>query len=154
MKAFSTSFVLLTVVVCGVAAQGNCVLMTSVFPTLRENTEVLRPGKIGVHEDDQTLDALVNRGGWVNPEDLIPMPQCIAQQNYSSWLGAITKCTDKRCTSHFGVICTHHQWLTQLSCLSTEISSEMVRAYLPYCSRSVLAKAQLYRWIRTVTDRT
>lgn len=154
MKAFSTSFVLLTVVVCSVAAQGNCVLMTPVFPILRENTEVLHPGKIGVHEDDQTLDTLVNRGGWVNPEDLIPMPQCIAQQNYSSWLGAITKCTGKRCTSHFGVICTHHQWLTQLSCLSTEISSEIVRAYLPYCSRSVLAKAQLYRWIRTVTDRT
>jgi hypothetical protein len=128
--------------------------MTLVSPILREKTEILHPAKIGVRRDDQTLDTLVNRGGWVNPEDLIPMPQCIAQQNHSSWLGAITKCTGKRCTSHFGVICTHHQWLTQLSCLSTEISTDIVRAYLPYCSRSVLAKAQLYQWIRTVTGRT
>jgi len=82
------------------------------------------------------------------------MPQCIAQQDQSSWLSAMTKCTSRRCTSHFGVICTHHQWLTQLSCLSIEFSSDMVRAYVPYCSRSVLSKAQLFRWIHTITGRT
>ena len=63
MKAFSTSFVLLRVVVCSVAAQGNCVLMTPVSPMLREKTEVLHPAKIGVRNDDQTLDTLANRGG-------------------------------------------------------------------------------------------
>jgi hypothetical protein len=52
------------------------------------------------------------------------------------------------------VICTHHQWLTQLSCLSTAFSPELVKNYLPYCSRAVLAKAQLYKWVRQVTGRT
>lgn len=82
------------------------------------------------------------------------MPQCIAQQDPSAWLNTMTKCTHQRCTSHFGIICTHHQWLTELSCLSTEFSPDVVRAYLPYCSRSVLAKAQLYNWIRSATGRT
>lgn len=66
----------------------------------------------------------------------------------------MTKCTYKQCTRHFGVICTHHQWLTQLSCLSTEVSPNLVNRYLPYCGRSVLAKAQLFHWIREVTGRT
>ncbi|CAM1511901.1 Fc.00g094140.m01.CDS01 [Cosmosporella sp. VM-42] len=91
---------------------------------------------------------------WIHPEDLIPMPQCIAQQDQSTWLSTMTKCTRKRCTSRFGVICLHHQWLTQLSCLSTEFSSDAIKDYLPYCSRSVLAKAQLYHWIRSTTGRT
>ncbi|ORY18257.1 hypothetical protein BCR34DRAFT_362196 [Clohesyomyces aquaticus] len=95
-----------------------------------------------------------NRGGWVNPEDLPPMPQCIAQQDQSAWLGAMTKCTEKKCTRHFGLICTHHQWLTQLSCLSTEFSSDLARLYLPYCGRSILAKAQLYQWIHQIAGRT
>ncbi|KAJ6014446.1 hypothetical protein N7540_009037 [Penicillium herquei] len=95
-----------------------------------------------------------NRNGWVNPEDLSPMPQCIAQQDQSIWLNTMTNCTKQRCTSHFGVICTHHQWLTQLSCLSSSFSSDVVANYLPYCGRSILAKAQLYSWIRTITGRT
>lgn len=96
-----------------------------------------------------------NRNGWVNPEDLAPMPQCIAQQDQKTWLDAMTRCTDRQCTRHFGpLICTHHQWLTQLSCLSTAFSPEVVEGYLAYCSRSILAKAQLYQWIRQVTDRT
>ncbi|KAJ5875984.1 uncharacterized protein N7529_001568 [Penicillium soppii] len=66
----------------------------------------------------------------------------------------MTKCTGKRCTSHFGVICTHHQWLTELSCLNVAFPSSIIESYLPYCSRSVLAKAQLYLWIRKVTSRT
>jgi hypothetical protein len=82
------------------------------------------------------------------------MPQCIAQQDHSTWLSTITECTNKQCSRHFGVICTHHQWETQLSCLSTGFSSDVVRPYLSYCGRSVLAKAQLYRWIHTVTGRT
>ncbi|KAI9147517.1 hypothetical protein HJFPF1_12543 [Paramyrothecium foliicola] len=122
----------------------------------------------GVRADNQdpisTLDrtthdrdyarALANFDGWINPEDLVPMPQCVAQQDQSTWLSAMTKCTSKRCTSHFGIICTHHQWLTQLSCLSVEFPPEVVRVYLPYCSRSVLAKAQLYHWISDATGRT
>ncbi|EEU35691.1 uncharacterized protein NECHADRAFT_54398, partial [Fusarium vanettenii 77-13-4] len=95
-----------------------------------------------------------NFNGWVNPEDLVPMPQCVAQQDQSAWLKAMTACTHLRCTSHFGIICTHRQWLTELSCLSTEFSPSAIKDYLPYCSRSVLAKAQLYHWIRNVTGRT
>ncbi|KAF2714403.1 hypothetical protein K504DRAFT_420198 [Pleomassaria siparia CBS 279.74] len=95
-----------------------------------------------------------NRNGWVNPEDLVPMPQCIAQQDQTTWLSAMTKCTRKQCTRHFGIICTHHQWLTQLSCLSTEFSSDVVKIYIDYCSRSILAKAQLYLWILGITGRT
>ncbi|KAF2108916.1 hypothetical protein BDV96DRAFT_255087 [Lophiotrema nucula] len=129
--------VLLTVGICRVAAQ-----------------EPLHPAKVTLNKDDRNLTPLVNRNGWVNPEDLISMPQCIAQQDQSAWLSTMTKCTSKQCTSHFGVICTHHQWLTQLSCLSTGFSSDVVEAYLSYCSRSVLAKAQLFRWIHTITGRT
>ncbi|GAA86248.1 similar to An07g04360 [Aspergillus luchuensis IFO 4308] len=67
-----------------------------------------------------------NYNGWVNPEDLRPMPQCIAQQDQSTWLEILTKCTAKRCTSHFGFICTHHQWLTHLGCLSVAFSSDVI----------------------------
>jgi hypothetical protein len=83
------------------------------------------------------------------------MPQCIAQQDQSAWLAALTTCTYKQCTRHFGpLICTRHQWLTQLSCLSMAFSPDVVRGYLPYCSRSILAKAQLYAWVRGITGRT
>ncbi|KAJ3496977.1 hypothetical protein NLG97_g2255 [Lecanicillium saksenae] len=92
--------------------------------------------------------------GWVNPEDVAPMPQCIAQQDRSAWLGAMTKCTQQRCTSHFAFICTNLQWLTQLSCLSVELSPNVIENYISYCERSILAKAQLYHWVRNVTDRT
>lgn len=138
----------------GVATQGNPLSIASASSILRKTAETLHTAKIGPDEKSQTLGPLVNRNSWMNPEDLTPMPQCIAQQDQSSWLSAMTKCTSRRCTSHFGVICTHHQWLTQLSCLSTGFSSNFVRAYLPYCSPSVLAKAQLFRWIHTVTGRT
>ncbi|KAH6706497.1 hypothetical protein BKA61DRAFT_739410 [Leptodontidium sp. MPI-SDFR-AT-0119] len=107
-----------------------------------------------ISKGDHTLAPLNNRNGFVNPEDLAPMPQCIAQQDQSTWLSAMTKCTSKRCTRHFGIICTHHQWLTQLSCLSTEFSSDVIEGYVPYCSRSVLAKAQLYLWTYRITGRT
>ncbi|PYH75615.1 hypothetical protein BO82DRAFT_359881 [Aspergillus uvarum CBS 121591] len=65
----------------------------------------------------------------------------------------MTKCTSKRCTRHFGIICTHHQWLTQLSCLSVEFSPDVIASYFRYCSRSTLAKAQLYQWVRRITGR-
>lgn len=81
------------------------------------------------------------------------MPQCIAQQDQSTWLNTMTKCTSHRCTNWF-IWCTHQQWLTQLGCLKTELSSDVMARYLPYCSRSVLAKAQLYQWIRATTGRT
>ncbi|KAF9736472.1 hypothetical protein PMIN01_04251 [Paraphaeosphaeria minitans] len=81
------------------------------------------------------------------------MPQCIAQQDQAGWLSTMARCTSKQCTRHFGVICTHHQRLTQLSFLSTEFSPEMLRPYLTVCSRSVLAKAQLFNWIYNITGR-
>lgn len=105
-------------------------------------------------ENDAIITPFNNYGGWVNPEDLTPMPQCIAQQDQSAWLETMTKCTGKRCTRHFGVFCTHHQWLTELTCLNAGFSFDVLRQYLPYCSRSVLAKAQLYQWIHEITGRT
>ncbi|KAI0188808.1 hypothetical protein EV127DRAFT_117508 [Xylaria flabelliformis] len=81
------------------------------------------------------------------------MPQCIAQQDQSPWLSTMTKCTGHRCTNWF-IWCTHQQWLTQLTCLKTEFSHDVIAPYLQYCGRSILAKAQLYQWIRAVTGRT
>lgn len=82
------------------------------------------------------------------------MPQCIAQQDPSAWLRTMTKCTRQQCTSHFLFICTRRQWLTELSCLSVEFSPSAIESYIPYCSRSILALAQLYHWIQTTTSRT
>ncbi|KAJ8121450.1 hypothetical protein ONZ43_g2101 [Nemania bipapillata] len=101
---------------------------------------------------DRPLNPLKIYDGWVNPEDLAPMPQCIAQQDQSAWLSAMTKCTSHRCTDWF-IWCTHQQWLTQLSCLKTEFSPNIIAHYLPYCGRSLLAEAQLYQWIHTITGR-
>ncbi|KAF2489754.1 hypothetical protein BU16DRAFT_575396 [Lophium mytilinum] len=137
MRIYSPWLVLLTAAVCGVTAK-----------------EVIHTASLNFDGAGHNLSSQNNRGGWVNPEDLTPMPQCIAQQDQSTWLSAMTQCTGKRCTSHFGVFCTHHQWLTQLSCLSTAFSSDVIKGYLPYCSRSVLAKAQLYVWVREHTGRT
>lgn len=81
------------------------------------------------------------------------MPQCIAQQDQSAWLGAMTANTWNRCTRHFGIICTRHQYQIQLSGLRASFSPELVDGYLAYCSRSVLAKAQLYQWILRITGR-
>lgn len=117
-------------------------------------TEALHTTTVRSNGEGPTLTPQNNYNGWVNPEDLVPMPQCIAQQDHSTWLSSMTKCTSKRCTSHFGIICTHHQWLTELSCLSIEFSADVIEGYLPYCSRSVLAKAQLYLWVRKITGRT
>ena len=116
--------------------------------------KALRPAQIRTEDESYEIGPLVNRNGWVNPEDLASMPQCIAQQDQTEWLNAMTRCTHRQCTRHFGVICTHHQWLTELSCLSIEFSPSLVSMYLPFCSRSILAKSQLIHWIRTVTDRT
>ena len=125
-----------------------------IFDTNISIAEALHTATVNSSGEGRTLTPQNNRNGWVNPEDLAPMPQCIAQQVQSTWLNTMTKCTSKRCTRHFGVICTHHQWLTQLSCLSIGFSPDVIEGYLPYCSRSVLAKAQLYLWIRTITGRT
>ncbi|KAN0113187.1 hypothetical protein V8E51_006138 [Hyaloscypha variabilis] len=116
--------------------------------------EALHSATVNSNGEDRTLTPQNSYGGWVNPEDLTPMPQCIAQQDQSTWLSTMTKCTGKRCTRHFGFICTHQQWLTELNCLSTGFSSDVIEGYLPYCNRSVLAKAQLYLWIRKITGRT
>ncbi|KAL4861978.1 hypothetical protein BDV12DRAFT_190731 [Aspergillus spectabilis] len=93
-------------------------------------------------DHDLAISPQNNHGGWVNPEDLAPMPQCIAQQDQSAWLNAMTK-----------FICTHNQWLTQLSCLSAAFSPALIDKYFPYCDRSILAKVQLYSWIREFTGR-
>ncbi|KAL2847530.1 hypothetical protein BJY01DRAFT_246757 [Aspergillus pseudoustus] len=112
---------------------------------------------VGAHvdhnESDLDVDLQSNHHDWKNPEDLPSMPQCIAQQDQSAWLRAMTSCTRERCTSHF-IFCTHKQWLTQLSCLSTAFSPEVIQQYFPYCGRSILAKAQLYDWINIMTGRT
>jgi hypothetical protein len=121
---------------------------------LANATKALHPAETDHHEEDHTITSFENRNGWVNPEDLNAMPQCVAQQDQSAWLSAMTRCTGRQCTRHFGVVCTHHQWLTQLTCLSTAFSPETVTSYLPFCSRSVLAKAQLFRWILAATGRT
>lgn len=82
------------------------------------------------------------------------MSQCIAQQHHSIWLAVMTDCTAKQYTSHFAFICTHHQWLTELSCLRTQFSPDLLKPCLTYCSRSVLSKAQLYSWFWNITSRT
>ncbi|KAI8664757.1 hypothetical protein NCS56_00909500 [Fusarium sp. Ph1] len=131
----------------------HMLLTAEVFGVTATATGLLHDA--GEHFDNgDILDIQKNFNGWVNPEDLVPMPQCIAQQDQSAWLKTMTACTHLRCTSHFGIICTHHQWLTELSCLSTEFSPSVLKNYLPYCSRSILAKAQLYHWIRNTTGRT
>ncbi|PLB43277.1 hypothetical protein P170DRAFT_370267 [Aspergillus steynii IBT 23096] len=135
MKVFSIYLVLLIAVVYG----------ADVREALHTATAI---------PDNLTVVPQNNYNGWVNPEDLAPMPQCIAQQDQSAWLSAMTKCTSKRCTSHFTFICTHHQWLTDLSCLSVEFSSDVIKRYLPYCARSILAKEQLYQWTHKITGRT
>lgn len=131
-----------------------CCLEQSLTSSMLKTAEALRPAQTRTTDESYVIAPLVNRNGWVNPEDLAPMPQCIAQQDQSTWLNAMTRCTHRQCTRRFGVICTHHQWLTQLSCLNTEFSPEVVSQYLPLCSRSVLAKAQLFHWTRTITGRT
>ncbi|KAH8706925.1 hypothetical protein GQ44DRAFT_494358 [Phaeosphaeriaceae sp. PMI808] len=105
--------------------------------------------------ENNTLTAQNTYGGiWINPEDLTPMPQCVAQQDQSAWLSVMTECIHKVCIRHFGVICTHHQWLADLGCLRDGFAPDAVRRYMPYCGRSVLYKAQLYLWIHKYTDRT
>lgn len=145
---------LLTVRLCGPATAGTLALS---FPSNTNLTQEAT-GAIQTYSEVSNGDDLVtiqdNYDGWVNPEDLTAMPQCIAQQDPSLWLGALTQCTQKRCTAHFLFICTHSQWLTQLSCLSSAFSPDVIREYLPYCGRSVLAKAQLYHWVRNITGRT
>lgn len=114
----------------------------------------LHPTQLVSDEEPPSLTPLDTQHDWVYPETLPPMPQCIAEQDQPAWLNAMTKCTKKQCMRHFGVICTRHQWRTQLSCLNTELSPQFLEQYIEYCSRSVLKKAQLYQWIRTTTDRT
>lgn len=143
----------------GRGLQGSCEMYfppnnSIIFDANISTTEALHTATVNSNGEGRTLTPRNNYNGWVNPEDLTPMPHCIAQQDQSTWLSTMTKCTSKRCTSHFGVICTHQQWLTQLSCLSIGFSSDVIEGYLPYCGRSVLAKAQLYLWIRNITGRT
>lgn len=130
---------------------GVAVDVTGTFPS--RNT-TLHSNRLADAATNNTFLPQTTRGGWINPEDLAPMPQCIAQQDQAIWISALTKCTSRRCTSHFGAICTHHQWLTQLSCLSLAFSPDVVKRYSSYCGRSILAKAQLYQWIHTITGRT
>ncbi|KAH7399217.1 hypothetical protein DE146DRAFT_526364 [Phaeosphaeria sp. MPI-PUGE-AT-0046c] len=127
---------------------------------LRDDPLLTHPGISGIVSlneeayNDPQIEPQNNYGGWVNPEDLPPMPQCIAQQDSSAWLEVMTRCISKGCTRHFGIICTHHQWLARLDCLRTDFTTDLVRQYFPYCSRSILAKAQLFSWINTITGRT
>ncbi|KAE8135075.1 hypothetical protein BDV38DRAFT_285277 [Aspergillus pseudotamarii] len=130
------------------------VLWAAVVYGLDVREEAPQSSNSNYTEEDRTVSPQENRDGWVNPEDLASMPQCIAQQDQSTWLETMTKCTDHRCTRHFGLICTQHQWLTQLTCLSNVFSPDAIESYYAYCDRSILAKAQLYRWVRNITGRT
>lgn len=157
MKSINFCLGLLTVGVCGVDVQR--VTTSSAHQNSDTNakpTEVLHvhATRITPLDNDGIVSSFNNYGGWDNPEDLKAMPQCIAEQDQTIWLDTMTKCTGKRCTRHFGLICSHHQWLTERSCLSTGFSPDVVQGYAPYCSRSVLSKAQLYQWIRSITGRT
>jgi hypothetical protein len=156
MKLSNICFGLLSAAVCGAATEGIPLSINNylIFIANSPNEEPLYAVTLYPNEDEQGLVPQENRNGWVNPEDLTPVPQCIVQQDPSAWLNTLTQCTGKQCTRHFGVICTRHQWLTQLSCLSTGFSSDVIGHYLPYCGRSILAKAQLYRWVHGITGRT
>lgn len=154
MKVPSTCLVLSVAGAHGVAARGISPNNAIISNTSNITSEALHTAIAHPSEEDLTFTPQNNYNGWVNPEDLAAMPQCIAQQDQSAWLSVMTKCTSKRCTSHFGIICTHSQWLTQLSCLSAGFSPDVISGYLPYCGRSVLAKAQLYLWVRQITGRT
>lgn len=156
MKPAYISIVWLLGAVCALAVGSGMVSKKQIKQFTRL---ILYAGPSGVAESlsltgkHNHLDGFANHGGWVNPEDLRAMPQCIAQQDTVAWLDAMTRCTRKICINHFGKICTRHQWLTQLSCLSVEFSPGLVRSYLSWCSRSILAKAQLSSWIRVITGR-
>jgi hypothetical protein len=95
-------------------------------------------------------------GDWVDPELLPALPQCIAQRNQGYWMSAMEVCMWKRCTrrSIGNEKCLHHEYITQLSCITDQCSPDLIGRYLPYCSRSPLAKAQFYHWIVQVTGRT
>lgn len=153
MKILGVSLLLLSAAIGGGATEGIALLL-SVLPFRLTTVEVDRAASVDLSEDGLILSPQDNHGGWVNPEDLPPMPQCISQQDQAVWLSTMTRCTSKICIRHFGIICTHHQWLTQLSCLNTAFSPEVIQGYSEYCSRSVLAKAQLYQWVRKITGRT
>lgn len=149
----STCLILLTGIY-RVDAKGSFLQSPSIVSTNINTAEAIHTTTVKYNIEDGILLPQSNRNGQVNPKDLAPIPQCIAQQDQSTWLRAITKYTSKRYTSHFGFICTYHQQLTQLSCLSIAFSPDVIESYLPYYSRSVLAKAQLYQWIYIITGRT
>lgn len=154
MRISAAWFTLLAVAVGEDVVQGSSLRTTLARSGTKATEADLRPNETVTSQTKPHLTPLVAPPDWVYPETLLPMPQCIAQQDPSAWLSAMTKCTKKQCMRHFGVICTRHQWRTQLSCLNTELSPQIVQEYVSYCSRSVLAKAQVYQWIRAVTDRT
>lgn len=135
--------------------QGDDSPSPRLLPALSKATDIsLHPTELVLDEEPPLFIPLDAQHDWVYPETLPPMPQCIAEQDQAAWLNAMTRCTRKQCMRHFGVICTRHQWRTQLSCLNTEISPQLLEQYIDSCSRSVLKKAQLYQWIRATTDRT
>ncbi|GAD92445.1 hypothetical protein PMAA_074980 [Paecilomyces variotii No. 5] len=122
MKLFSTCLFLLT---AAVSARGISLLENSViFDTNSRAAEARYTAARSHNGENRPLTAQNTYNGWVNPEDLPPMPQCISQQNQST------------------------------CCLAVEFSSDVLDGYLSYCDRSILAKAQLYLWIRDVTGRT
>jgi hypothetical protein len=154
MKASGICRLLLTAGLCGQAAAGISAPNFVASTKLTQETTVAIQTSSEVSNGSDLITIQDNYEGWVNPEDLTAMPQCVAQQDTSSWLGALTRCTQKRCTAPFLFICAHNQWLTQLSCLSTAFSPDVILEYLPYCGRSVLSKAQLYHWVQNITGRT
>jgi hypothetical protein len=95
-------------------------------------------------------------GDWLDPKLLPALPQCIAQQPLRLWMNTMEECIWRRCAmrSSSNKECILHTHITQLSCLKNHFSPDLIGRYLPYCSRSPLAKAQFYHWIVQATGRT
>lgn len=69
----------------GVAARGiSLPINNSIFETNISPAEALHTAAVNSNGKGRTLTPQNNYNGWVNPEDLAPMPQCIAQQDQST----------------------------------------------------------------------
>lgn len=60
-----------------------CCLEQYLTSSMLKIAEALRTAQTRTTEGSYGIAPLVNRNGWVNPEDLASMPQCIAQQDPS-----------------------------------------------------------------------
>ncbi|EYE91546.1 uncharacterized protein EURHEDRAFT_406032 [Aspergillus ruber CBS 135680] len=77
-----TYLVLLMAGAYGVDARGSSLPRSpSISGTNIDTAEALHTATINHYREDRTLLLQNNYNGWANPEDLAPIPQCIAQQD-------------------------------------------------------------------------